>query len=125
MQLTLDDKSSPLLIRGLGDGEIKIADDTYRSSVLITSQSVHDNWPVQSVADLTPELWTPILDDGAKILILGTGARIAFPRPEQTAPLTTRGVGVEVMDTAAACRTFNVLLSEGREVAAAIILTAA
>jgi uncharacterized protein len=125
MQLTRDDKSSPLLIRGLGDREIKIAEQTYRSSVLITSQSVLDDWPVKSVADITPELWTPILNDGAKILILGTGAAIAFPKPEQTAPLAQRGVGVEVMDTAAACRTFNVLLAEGREVAAAIILAAA
>ena len=55
-------------------------------------------------------------------LLLGTGRKLEFPEPVQSAVLTTRQIGLEIMDTAAACRTFNVLLSEGRSVAAAIIL---
>ena len=122
MQLTLDERASPLLIRGLGDGQIRIADTTYDQSVLITASRVHERWPVRSVAEINVTHWAAILDAAPAILILGTGASLQFPEPAQTAPLITRQIGVEIMDTAAACRTFNVLLSEGRSVAAAIIL---
>jgi len=122
MQLTLDEKSSPLLIRALGDGQIRIADQTYTSSVLITSDTVHEDWPVSRVTDLEDAHWAPILEAAPSIVLFGTGNTLDFPTPAQTAALTTRQIGVEIMDTAAACRTFNVLLTEGRSVAAAIIL---
>ncbi len=122
MQLTLDERASPLLIRGLGDGQIRIAQTIYEHSVLITVDEVHERWPVSRVADIEAAHWTPILKAAPAILILGTGTSLQFPEPAQTASLIERQIGVEVMDTAAACRTFNVLLSEGRSVAAAIIL---
>jgi len=122
MQLTLDERNSPLLIRALGDGKIRIADTTYDHSIVITAAGVHDHWPVTAVADLLPEHWAPVLEESPSILLLGTGTTLEFPEPAQTAMLAVRRIGVEVMDTAAACRTFNVLLSEGRSVAAAIII---
>jgi len=54
--------------------------------------------------------------------LIGTGARFQFPEPALLAPLQKAGIGVEVMDTQAACRTYNILLGEGRSVAAALIL---
>ena len=122
MQLTLDEKTSPLLIRALGDGQIRIAETTYAHSMLITIDGGPTAWPVQRVEDIELAHWSPLLKAAPSIVILGTGSRLEFPQPAQTATLINRQIGVEVMDTAAACRTFNVLLGEGRSVAAAIIL---
>jgi uncharacterized protein len=59
-----------------------------------------------------------------EILLLGTGDRLRFPHPSLTAPLRAAGIGVEVMDTGAACRTYNILLAEDRRVGAALMLQA-
>lgn len=121
MQLTLDDKASPWLIRGYGDGELRIGNETYTSSVQITQNGV-EPWPNDSIEALVDADWTALLNSGARILIVGTGAAIAFPPPAATASLAEKGIGVEFMDTAAACRTFNVLANEGRPVAAILFI---
>ena len=61
---------------------------------------------------------------GAEIIIVGTGATQVFPSPDVLAPLVTHGVGFEIMDTRAACRTYNILMAEGRNVVAALIMIA-
>ncbi|MEO1573641.1 MAG: Mth938-like domain-containing protein [Pseudomonadota bacterium] len=123
MQLNLDDKATPYLVRGYGDGEIKIGNTVYRESVLVSRDGV-EPWPVAAVEALADANWDAVAATGATIVVLGTGPTMTFPPPQVTAQLARRGVGLEVMDTAAACRTFNVLANEGRPVAAIFLLGA-
>ncbi len=69
-----------------------------------------------------PDLSGPLAELKPEVVLLGTGTRLRFPHPRLTRALTDAGIGVEVMDTPAACRTFNILAAEGRKVLAAVIL---
>ena len=79
-------------------------------------------WGVRKVSELETEHFDVLARLGAEVAILGTGSRIVFPDPAIYAPLINSGVGMEVMDTPAACRTYNVLVSDGRKVVAGLIL---
>jgi uncharacterized protein len=91
-------------------------------SFIIAPKQLKEDWPPQSIADLTVEHLQTVIDLKPELVILGTGRNLEFPHPSITEPLFTKGIGVEVMDTAAACRTYNVLMHEGREVVAALIV---
>jgi uncharacterized protein len=80
------------------------------------------DWPAQSFAALSTEDFSFLEQFQVEILLLGTGPRQRFPQPRMTAALTRAGVGVEVMDVQAACRTYNILVAEERKVAAALLL---
>ncbi len=123
MHFVQEDFSSALLIHGYDEGEIRVGGQTYQRSVILTHQSVIDDWRPQSKDELEAGDFELIQSLDTEILLLGTGPVLSFPSPALTAPLLEAGIGVEVMDTAAACRTFNVLLSEGRPVVAALLLT--
>lgn len=88
----------------------------------MTTEQLFADWPVDSLDALSSDHLAQIADLGIDVLLLGTGRRQRFPHPSVTSGLASRGIGVEIMDTAAACRTFNVLISEGRAVAAALII---
>ncbi len=122
MHFVQEDFSSALLIRGYDNGEIRVGDQTYKHSIILTHQRIIDDWRPQSKDELEAGDFELIRSLDAEILLLGTGPTLSFPSPALTAPLLEAGIGVEVMDTAAACRTFNVLLSEGRPVVAALLL---
>ena len=74
------------------------------------------------MAGLTAEHLEAVLGESTQVLILGTGTRQHFPAPKVQFALLERGIGLEVMDTGAACRTYNILVSEGRDVVAALLL---
>ena len=80
------------------------------------------DWPVPHYAALTKEVIVELAKLPLEVVLLGTGEKIRFPQPEVTAPLLNKNIGVEVMDVGAACRTYNLLVAEGRKVAAALIL---
>ncbi len=123
MHFVQEDFDSALLIRGYGDDGIRIGERTIHHSIIVTHRQIIDDWRPGRLEELQAADLEPVRDLGVDILLLGTGKRISFPAPALTAPLLEAGIGVEVMDTAAACRTFNILLSEGRPVAAALLLT--
>lgn len=125
MQLTLDERSNANLIQALDDTQVRIRGQIYTTSVIVTATAVHPDWPVRAVSALDDVHWQQLLATPPQILLLGTGTRIEFPSARQLSALTNARIGVEVMDSAAACRTFNVLLGEGRSVAAALILPGA
>ena len=75
-----------------------------------------------SFEELGPEHFQALADLGVEVVIFGSGPRIRFPKPAWLAPLGTRRIGIETMDTAAACRTYNILAQEGRDVAVALLL---
>lgn len=110
------------LIHAYGDGGFRIAGQAYRGSVLVFA--AHSQiWPVADMDDLTPDSLTAVADAGSEVdlLLLGCGrAPKALPAAIREM-LRAAGITVEIMDTGAACRTFNVLLGEERRVAAALI----
>lgn len=113
------------IIHGYGDGGFRIAQLRYQGPVLVMPQ-VTLAWAVDPAGALSPlELagLEPILADaeGFDILLLGTGASQVFVPPAVRRAIRERGPVVEMMDTGAACRTFNLLLAEGRRVAAALL----
>lgn len=110
------------LVDGYGAGGFKVAGERVQGSLLITSLATWP-WPVVDAHDATIESLEPLLgaEPGLELLLFGTGGRICAPMPELRAALKARGVTLELMATGAACRTFNVLVAEGRRVAAALI----
>jgi len=109
------------LFTGYGTGYVAVNTVRHETGVLVTPEQVTE-WKVASFADLTGADFSFIADLKPEIVIFGTGATQRFPRPELARALASTGVGVEVMDTRAACRTYNILASESRKVVAAVLV---
>jgi len=107
---------------GYGPGWVEVSGKRYSSSLVVGADRVIADWPATSVASLGPDHLACILELAPEIVLLGTGAAFDFPPPGRLGALNDAGIGVEVMDTAAACRTYNILLAEGRGVVAALIV---
>jgi uncharacterized protein len=122
MKLTREDSSYVNLIRSYSAQEIRVGEHVLRSSCLFSADSLIADWPPQTIADLVADHFAAALAWKPEIVLLGTGARQEFPAREVYAAILSRGIGFEVMDTGAACRTFNVLVGESRRVAAGILI---
>jgi len=120
--LTLDDNQAQYQIRAYQPGSITVNDKILSNSIIITPTRLIENWPPQTVAAITADSLTIIAETRPDILLIGTGATHVFLPVEIYGPLINLGIGVEVMDTSAACRTYNALCSENRQVAAALII---
>jgi uncharacterized protein len=94
-------------------------------SFLLTPQRLIEDWPPASFDQLSEPDLLAVARLDCPIVLLGTGARQRFPAPVLLRPLIERRVGVEIMDSHAACRTYNILMAEGRDVAAALIIESA
>jgi uncharacterized protein len=105
-----------------GDGWVEVAGRRVSGSVVVAAERLQEGWAAGGIAALTPAETAALLDWKPEVLLLGSGAAFRFPDPAALAPLYRAGVGVEVMDTKAACRTYNILLAEGRRVVAALVL---
>ena len=103
---------------------IEINAKSYRSSLLVMPEMAPVDWPVSSFDALSIEDFAQIDAIDPDVVILGTGPRQRFIHPRLIAALTARRIGVETMDNPAACRTYNILMAEGRRVALALILDA-
>lgn len=122
MQLSLNRPGEYLFVRKVGATAVTVVDrDLDRSFILAPDRAV-ENWDVRDVAALDEAAIAPILALNPAVVILGSGPRIVFPSQAVLATFLQRGVGIEVMDNAAAARTFNVLAGEGRRVVAAFVL---
>lgn len=122
MKLHPDQPSVLNTVTAYGAGYVEINARRYESPVLISPESPTESWPVQSFEALNPGDFERIAELRPDIVLLGTGPKQRFPHPRLTQPLAARGIGVEVMSTDAACRTYNILMSEGRLVLAALLL---
>lgn len=120
MQLTRENPGDNLFVRSVDDGGIRVNDEVYNRSIIMTPDDLLE-WPVGSPAELTKENLETVLELQPEVLILGTGSRQVFPASELTQAVLSRGIGLEVMTTAAACRTFNVIAGDNRKVVAALI----
>jgi uncharacterized protein len=110
------------LVVGTGSAQIRINADTYESSVLVPARGAVQAWPVDAFDALTPAHFEAVLALQPEVVVFGSGERLRFAKPALLRALIERGIGVETMDTAAACRTYNVLASEGRSVVAALLV---
>ena len=115
------DSSDGNSIQACRRGEIIINERKINCSVIITADEIIE-WDPQHFDAITAEHIDQLADYQPEIIILGTGEYQQFPAPHITAGLLSQGIGAEIMNTDAACRTFNVLLSEDRRVVAAMIL---
>ena len=122
MHFAREDSRGEQLIRAYAPGRITIGEQHYQRSLIVTAQRLITDWRPRLAGELLREDFEPVLQLQPEILLLGTGSRLDFPSPALTAHLLQAGIGVEVMDTAAACRTYNILLTEQRHVAAALLL---
>jgi len=122
MELNLERPRDYLFVRRADARSVTIVDRPFTASIILARDKVIDDWDIRDVAAMTPAHAEPILALQPEIVLLGTGARQQFPSQEVLAAFLQRHVGVEVMDNAAAARTWDILASEGRNVVAAFIL---
>ena len=108
---------------GYGEGYVEVNRARHTQSLVVGSDQLLVDWPAASMQGLNADHIAALVGLAPEIVLLGTGSTFAFPEPALLAPLYKAGIGVEVMDTPAACRTFNILLAEGRNVIAAVIVT--
>ncbi len=113
---------SSITIRRVDRGVIHIGDEQIEENVILFRDSIERGWSTNSVAELREHDFTTLLDQNPEIVVLGTGWSPQLPPRELVFALARRGIGLETMDTPAACRTFNVLLSENRDAAAILIV---
>ncbi len=121
MKLHADRPDGPNAITRHGPGGVIVNGTELRSSSVIPWQGAVSAWPVARFEALREEHFALLADLAPELVIFGSGARLRFPAAALLRPLIDRRIGVETMDTAAACRTYNVLLSEGRAVVAALL----
>jgi uncharacterized protein len=123
MKFTLEASSQVNLIRGYSAQEIRIGEHRLHASCIVTGDTLIPEWEPASFAELAPGHLEAVLALKPELVLLGTGPTQRFPPAAIRSALSARGVGLEVMDLGAACRTFNILVQEERKVAAALFLT--
>jgi uncharacterized protein len=121
MKLTLDAPASANFIRAYTPAGFRIGQRELSGSVIVSGGSMIENWRPRDVGELTVADLEPALALRPEVLLIGTGAKQEFPSREILAALHRARVGFEVMNTGAACRTYNVMLAEGRAVVAALV----
>ena len=122
MQFTLEPGAPAHLIRGYTDEEVRIGSTSVRGSCIVTADTLITQWEPQSFAELRPAHLEALFALQPELVILGTGPVQRFAPAEIRALAAQRGMGLEAMQLGAACRTFNVLVQEGRRVAAGLFL---
>jgi uncharacterized protein len=110
------------VVTGVGAGWLRVNADVHRQSLLLAPDAVVTPWALAGFAGLTEDDFAPLLDLRPAVVVFGSGATLRFAHPRLTRALVAARIGVETMDTAAACRTYNILAAEGRRVAAALIV---
>ena len=116
------DQSSVQSISGYGDGWIALDGERITSSVVIGAMGQRFAWSCDQFTDLGAAHFAQLAALDAELVIFGSGGKIRFPDAAWLAPLMQRRIGLETMDTRAACRTYNILAGEGRKVVAALLI---
>lgn len=116
------DRFDTLAINAYGPGWIAVNGQRMEHSLIVSSQGRLENWNCDGLANLSAEHFDRLADDLPELVVFGSGARLSFVSPALLRGLIAKGIGVETMDTMAACRTYNILAGEGRKVVAALII---
>ena len=122
MKLHLSNADGTYLFTAYGDDYVDINGQRHTANVVVLPGRIVPAWTAASFETLTEADFATLADLAPEILLLGTGKSLRFPPPALLQPLMAARIGLEVMDTHAACRTYNILAAEGRHVAAAILI---
>lgn len=117
------DRSTTQTITGHGPGWVAVDGERISHSLVVGSAGQRQAWSSGVFEELGEADFARLAELEVEVVIFGSGSRIRFPHPSWLAPLAARRIGVETMDTAAACRTYNILAQEGRSVAAALLVS--
>ena len=123
MKLHLSNVSGVNLFTGYGEGYVMINRQRHDQSLVVLRDRLVPGWQPAGFDALDAEDFARLAELKPEIILLGTGERLRFPHPELTRALTEARIGLEVMDIRAACRTYNILAAEERNVAAALLFT--
>jgi uncharacterized protein len=110
------------LFTGHGTGYVAVNGTRFTKTVLVTPDRIIEDWPATDFNSLSADHFAQFIALKPDLVLLGTGATLRFPRPQLTQSLYAARIGLEVMDNSAVCRTYNILLAEGRNVIAAVLL---
>lgn len=124
MKLTLDANPAVTLVRSYSNGELRVGEQVFHRSCILTPDAVVPDWRPTKVADLEERDLEALFAAKPQLVLLGTGDRQQFPSVQIRGAFVRAGVGLEVMDLGAACRTFNVLVQEERRVCAGLLFGA-
>ena len=122
MRLSLDNNQQSYLINAYSEHSVTINGQVYGESVVVCREQLRSDWLPKEFALLSEAHFEQVLTLKPELVLLGTGSKQHFPHPRLVRSLIEHGIGVEAMSTPAACRTYNILLTEGRQVAAMLIL---
>jgi len=122
MKLHASRPSSLNTITAYGPGFIEVNAQRHQHALIVQPEAPVEPWPVSRFEDLSEGDFERLLARGPDVVLLGTGTRQRFPHPQLTARLGAARIGVEAMDSGAACRTYNILMAEGRQVLLAVLL---
>ncbi|WP_435750153.1 Mth938-like domain-containing protein [Thauera sp. AutoDN2] len=124
MKLYQDKNANTNIITAYADDHVMVGKERHEGNLLVSAGQVVTGWAPAAAGDLsglTPSDLAAAAESGAEILLVGTGHRQRFPAPELLRPLIEARIGFEFMDFAAACRTYNILVGEGRAVTLALL----
>lgn len=122
MKLHADVRTTFNTFTAYGPGFVEVNRQRYERPLLVLPEVAVAEWGVEDFESLAPAHFEALLALAPQVVLLGTGERQRFPHPRLTASLARAHIGVDVMDTRAACRTYNILMAEGRRVLAALLI---
>jgi len=120
MKFAEDHNDANYKITGYGEEGIRINDRLFQQSLIVSPSTFIAEWKPSEIMQLTAEDLEPIYELNAEIILLGTGDKQRFPNTDVLKQLAKMQIGFEIMDTQAACRTFNIIMAEGRNVVAGL-----
>ena len=122
VKIRLDTPSATYVIRAYGPGQVTVNQQVYTRTLVVMPNLILPDWSPQCFDDLTLDQFADLSQYPLDIVLIGTGERLRFPAQSLLAPLRECHIGVESMDTGAACRTYNLLVAERRQVAAVLLM---
>ena len=122
MKFAQDSQDEGYVITAYDKSSVSINGKTFNKSLIVTTRQLQETWGIETIESLQTSHINQLLFFNPELIIIGTGNRLVFPAVEAYSAIIKRGIGVDFMDTRAACRTYNILMSEGREVVAGLIL---
>lgn len=112
------------LFTAYGEGYVAVNHQKHEKNLIVLPENIIEGWSTACVETLTEADMARLLELGVEVILLGTGSRLRFPAGTLMRPFAPAGIGLEIMDLQAACRTYNILAAEGRKVAAALLFDA-
>jgi uncharacterized protein len=122
MKFAQDSHDEGYVITAYDKNSISINGKPFSKSLIVTTRQLQKNWDITAIESLQANHINQVLSFNPELIIIGTGSSLIFPAVETYSAIIKLGIGVDFMDTRAACRTYNILMSEGRDVVAGLIL---